>query len=136
MDRLETLYRSFHDMRRQLPEWFAPLAYGLAVFAVVVSSIAMLTTIGGAPSPHSVTPQAEKRQVAARAPIDTPESAPELSPVYPTLVYGNTASTGQAELARRLAREGRVTQREPESERSTDGYSPRGNFFWGGGPKR
>ena len=129
---------AFHDFRRSLPQWFGPAAYGIAVFAIVAAALALVAAIGLKPSPHSVTAQTESRQMAARAPVDTPETAPELSPVYPTTVYGNTTSTGQAETARRLAREGRLTLRVPQQEQrqpETDGFSPRG-FFFGGGPKR
>jgi hypothetical protein len=129
---------AFYDFRRFLPEWFGPFAYGIAVFAIVAATLAVVITIGVSPSPHSVTTQSEAKQIAARAPVDTPETAPELSPVYPTQIYSNTASTGQAELARKLAREGKVTLRTPQQEErqpETNGFSPRG-FFFGGGPKR
>lgn len=145
---------SLRDFQRSMPEWFGTAVYGTAVFTVIAAALAMLATIGGAPAPHSVTAQSEKKQAAARAPVDTPETAPELSPVYPTLVYGNTTSTGQAELARRRAREGKVTLRTPGAERpqeETDGSAPREffsapsrrynsgesrDYYWGGGPKR
>ncbi len=125
LQKFGSLYRWFHDVRRQLPDWFAPVSYSLALFAVFIAAIAMLTTIGGAPAPHSASAQSEKRQVAERVPADTPETAPELSPVYPTMTYDKPASSGQAELARKLAREGQPTMRIPEPQPETSAYAPR-----------
>jgi hypothetical protein len=112
---------------RSVPDWFGPAAYGVTVFAIVVSALAILMTIGGSPGPHTVTQQAESKRVAARAPMDTPDTAPQLSPIYPTTPYNMPESTGQADLARKLAREGRPQALSiPEEEtRETSGYAPR-----------
>jgi hypothetical protein len=112
-----------------LPVWFGPAAYGASVFAIIATALAMLMTIGGSPGPHTVTQQAESNRIAARAPMDTPDTAPELSPLYPTMPYEIPASTGQASLARKLARDGKpqAVSIPPDEthERETFGYSPR-----------
>jgi hypothetical protein len=76
-----------------------------------------------------VTQQVENKRVAARAPMDTPDTAPQLSPIYPTTAYNIPESTGQAELARKLARDGKpqafTVPPEETREGETLGYSPR-----------
>lgn len=114
---------------RELPHWFGPAVYGMSVFAIVVTALAMLMTIGATPGPHTITQQVESKRIAARAPMDTPDTAPELSPLYPTTPYEIPESTGQAGLARKLAREGKpqafTVPREEMREPETFGYSPR-----------
>jgi hypothetical protein len=114
---------------RSLPDWFGPAAYGVSVFAIIVAALAMLMTIGASPGPHTVTQQVESKRIAARAPMDTPDTAPELSPLYPTMPYDVPAATGQADLARKLAREGQpqafTIPPEETREQETFGYSPR-----------
>lgn len=124
-----SFWYSLRDIPRLMPGWFGPAAYGMSVFAVVAAALAMLMTIGASPGPHTVTQQVESKRIAARAPMETPDTAPQLSPVYPTTAYNMPPSAGQAELARRLAREGKPQalsipeqeMREPE----TSGYAPR-----------
>ncbi len=107
-------------MKRKIPDWFAPAAYSAIVIAAVLAIGAL--TRGNGSGPPAVPQPAGSKPLAARAPVDTPESAPQLSPVYPTANYGQTSAVGQADLARRLAREGN----------SSSGETPRrGRSSWG-----
>ncbi len=130
--RYEKLQSFRHSLRyawHRLPDWFAPAAYGAAVFALVAATFAVLTAIGSSPGPHAVTQQTESKRLAARAPMDNPDTAPELSPVYPTAAYNMPPSTGQAEAARKLAREGKpqafTIPSDERDTRETFGYAPR-----------
>jgi hypothetical protein len=103
---------------RWMPEWIGPAAY------LAVLSACALIAIGGVQffsdekanagikASQLAQSTAPRVQRAKRAIQDTPETAPELSPLYPTPRYSVSAGS-QAELARKLAREGSKTRARP-----------------------
>lgn len=89
-----------------MQEWVGPALYGAGVLAITAIAIAGVMMARGSSSPLLPASHPATRTAATRPAVDTPETAPQLSPIYPTTVYDKPASTGVAARARELAREG------------------------------
>jgi|SRR5581483_6023144 len=90
--------------KEYVPEWLGPAAYILIAVTLITGAMVGVSVIAGAPRPEA---KFETRPRAiARAPVDTPETAPELSPIYPTTDYGPAPVLNNAARAREQARSG------------------------------
>jgi hypothetical protein len=99
-----------------MPEWIGPAAYLAGVAVLGLFFFVALQFLSDGKDTGLRASQLSKAAVAERQKLrqkihDTPATAPELSPLYPTPRYASPVAGSQAEAARKVAREERGKER-------------------------